>query len=153
MNEAESCEGATLHCVCPKLIMLTIFRGPSGVGEGSTGRSTMKYHKTEAGSTKFWLLCVEKGWNWSVVCHRRFWRSRTKLQIWPRGNLLEWGAVVICLGARINKKQQNPVMATTNGPWWCWLCDVMGLGGWVWEIINRGRFDLVLVWGERVYVA
>ena len=30
-------------------------------------------------------------------------------------------------------------------------CD--GLGGWVWEIINRGRFDLVLVWGERVYVA
>ena len=56
MNEAESCEGATLHCVCPKLIMLTIFRGPSGVGEGSTGRSTMKYHKTEADSTTFWLL-------------------------------------------------------------------------------------------------
>ena len=56
MNEAESCEGATLHCVCPKLIMLTIFRGPSGVGEGSTGRSTMKYHKTEAGRSKFWLV-------------------------------------------------------------------------------------------------
>ena len=25
-------------------------------GEGSTGRSTMKYHKTEADSTTFWLL-------------------------------------------------------------------------------------------------
>ena len=46
-----------------------------------------------------------------AICHRRFWRSRAKLQIWPWGNLLEWGAVVICLGARINKKQQSSVMA------------------------------------------
>ena len=25
-------DGATQHCVCPKFIMLTIFRGPSGEG-------------------------------------------------------------------------------------------------------------------------
>ena len=118
--------------------------------------------------TPFSLFLLSRKGDKIEVClaiwHRRFWRSRAKLQIWPWGNLLEWGAVVICLGARINKNNKalwwRPMKKLQR---WFWSIleianvgqvqdldasvifldvqdyDDAGVRWWVWEIIYRRR--------------
>ena len=58
-------DGATQHCVCPKFIMLTIFRGPSGEGgppNGNEGGSIWKYHWSvrQCCETIFSIFVVEE---------------------------------------------------------------------------------------------
>ena len=110
----------------------------------------MKYHKTEAGRTKFWL--VGKGMKLKCCLP-----SEVLTKPHKTSNLTQGKSPRMSCGGNLSggENQQRTTKPCDGNQCTMMMqavhCD--GLGGWVWEIINRGRFDLVLVWGERVYVA